>query len=371
MKTEQFRTISFLRGISAFYVMLAHILIWGDYTDYFPNPKVAVDVFIFISGFLIFYKLKKNDSSLLAFYLNRFFRIAPAFYFTIFIFTISYVFVKDGLVYIQSLNPSKWPPGGTYDANNIYYDAKNILLHVSFIFGLFPEHSFSSYIGDWSISLEMQFYIIAPMIYIALRGEKIHLYFLAALLTIAFAYYADYNKFSWAYKEPSLLLFKIHIFILGAITLINTSIKDNFKTSAVLAILMIAIIAFQYWIQRNTFTSNNSSIYLALSVTLVLFHRRLSRFFDGMLVNFLSKISYPLFLIHGFFIAMSGLVHKMYFSNQPLLLVMAIITIPCSIATAWVLANTIEKIGINFGKRLEDKVDMKKIDSAFTARRFD
>ncbi len=85
---EQNSTISFLRGASALWVLVAHCFIWGGYTDDIVDPKVAVDIFMMVSGYLMVLTATtlhqreplEKVGNWLRFYMRRFFRISPAYY---------------------------------------------------------------------------------------------------------------------------------------------------------------------------------------------------------------------------------------------------------------------------------------------------
>jgi len=352
ISNREIHTLSFLRGTSALYVMLAHILIWGGYKGYFPNPKVAVDVFIFISGFLIATGLDSQKMHLGDFYLKRFFRIAPAYYFTIAAITILYPFMRDGLAFIQSLDRTQWPVGGIYEATNVKYDLHNILMHISFVFGLFPTYSQSSYIGDWSISLEMQFYLVAPFIFYYFKRTNaiIVISILAIIISIIAKETAPLLKF----REQSLLIYKIHIFMLGAVT--YEYLKACGPKKYILFSIAIGIIVTQFWMQRYNVLSNNSSVYLILTLALMSIKNKIDNVFNNFMVGFLSQISYSLYLIHGVFIALSGYIYSLLYpvfkDEISLLHFMAIITIPMSIICAYCMSRYIEKNGITFSKKL-------------------
>ncbi|OCQ51694.1 O-acetyltransferase OatA [Photorhabdus australis subsp. thailandensis] len=355
IKNTEIHTLSFLRGISALYVMLAHILIWGGYKGYFPNPKVAVDVFIFISGFLIASRLDSQKTHLGTFYLKRFFRIAPAYYFTIAIIVLVYPLMRDGLIFIQSLDREHWPVGGIYDSATVKYNLYNIVMHLSFIFGLSPTFSQYSYIGDWSISLEMQFYLIAPFIFYFFKRKSAIV--IISLLSIIISIIAKETAPALGFREQSLLIYKIHIFMLGAVT--YEYLKTYGLNKYILLATAMGIIATQFWIQRYNLISNNSSMYLILTLTLMSIKNKTDDIFNNFLVSFLSQISYSLYLIHGIFIALSGYIYSINHNNLsdkvPLLYFIAIITIPLSISCAYVMSKYIEKNGIYFCKMLIQK----------------
>src|SRR5580700_3729370 len=78
-----------IRGAAAFWVLLAHCMIWGGwYGIPVPDPKIAVDIFMVVSGYLMFYLAEERSAkeppgqlaSVLKFWTRRFFRIAPVYY---------------------------------------------------------------------------------------------------------------------------------------------------------------------------------------------------------------------------------------------------------------------------------------------------
>ncbi len=347
IKRNEIHSLSFLRGAAALYVVIAHIMIWGGYKSYFPNPKVAVDVFIFISGFLIFGGMLSKKHTISSYFKHRFFRIAPSYYFIILVFALLYPYIRDGLLHIQSLDRIKWPLGGKYDASFVTYDLKNILLHVTFIFGLLPKYSQSSYMGDWSIGLEMQFYLLAPLLFIFYSRRWLIIVLVA--LAISACIFSKHNAFTLSFTEPSFILIKLHIFILGAV--ISLAVREKGLYLFYLLILSTILLYLQYWVQKGTYISNNSAVYLTLSVILVLCYKYIDHFFDNFVVHFFSQISYPLYLVHGIFIGLSGLVYMYINSTIPLLYVIAIVTLPLSIFFAWIISITIERKGIEIAKR--------------------
>ena len=165
----QLGIINLIRGISAFWVLIAHCMIWGGtYYSIIPSPKIAVDLFILISGYIISYAYFKNFKTLefkrfLSFGVKRFCRIAPLYYISLFICVFISEYFLTGYKQFQLLNPEKWTYF-VYDPSRIVYNFENILLHITFLFGLHPSYSFSTFLPDWSLSLEVQFYCFFPFL---------------------------------------------------------------------------------------------------------------------------------------------------------------------------------------------------------------
>ena len=73
-----------LRGGAALWVVVAHCGIWGGWS-FLPNPKIAVEIFMVMSGYLMAYHYAAAElkgpvntwQTAKAFWLRRFFRIAP------------------------------------------------------------------------------------------------------------------------------------------------------------------------------------------------------------------------------------------------------------------------------------------------------
>lgn len=219
----EYRFINFFRAVAAAWVVVGHCLIWGGWHKLpFPNPKSAVDLFMMISGCLMVVTANKSrrtnsiESSRgrLAFYLRRFFRIAPTYYLAL---AISMVFAApliEGTVSLQSLDPAAWPVGGKYDPREFSYSWVNVALHASFLFGMLPNWSLSSLLPDWSLSLEMQFYFVFPFIYMLNRKlrQSVACYLLVGVASVGIGYLVQRHT---NYPEPSLLFLKLHFFLAG------------------------------------------------------------------------------------------------------------------------------------------------------------
>ena len=80
-----------MRAYLAFWVVLCHVLWMSGYTeDFFSGPakllvqgRRAVDVFIIISGFVIFSVLDQQKEGWRPFIVRRFFRLFPLFIFDV------------------------------------------------------------------------------------------------------------------------------------------------------------------------------------------------------------------------------------------------------------------------------------------------
>ncbi len=82
---HRLRFMNAFRTFAAMWVVLAHCILWGEFPLWFPNPQLAVDLFMMLSGFLMVATVEAREhrhrlsaaATWIAFYLRRFFRLAP------------------------------------------------------------------------------------------------------------------------------------------------------------------------------------------------------------------------------------------------------------------------------------------------------
>ncbi|GMG90259.1 acyltransferase [Cupriavidus sp. TKC] len=300
-------------------------MIWGGWwTDVpFPAPKIAVDVFMVLSGFLMAYTVSARSDkepmtlrwNWMRFYVRRYFRLAPAYYLSLALAVLLAGEYLTGYAQLRALNPTAWQGDWVYDPMRTQYTFGNILLHLSFLFGLFPTYSFSTFLPDWSLSLEMQFYIAFPIIYVAMRR------FGAARIAVALAVLSYLLK--WGidkavgaglmsfYYEPSLLFFRLPIFLAGALVFEATRPGLSRLRQAVYVALalafcfkMVDIYKIQvFWLVVPTALM---AVFVLPCAALASKLQWLSKLCRSRLVTFLSDVSYPVYLFHGFFLAIVG-----------------------------------------------------------------
>ena len=131
---------------------------------------LGVPLFFIVSGYtmMLTFGDRARKEVVYAFYIRRFFRIAPLFW-----LAGACYLIKTGLV------PSVWAPNGIR--------WQEILLTFSFLHWLTPQAFNSVVPGGWSIAVEMQFYLIFPFFaYIAIKKQykSIALYALIALIHV-------------------------------------------------------------------------------------------------------------------------------------------------------------------------------------------
>lgn len=157
-----------LRGWSALAVLLVH----SEFLA--PPPKVllplvhagarGVQLFFIISAFTMFYTLSSRGS-LKSFFIRRIFRIAPLFYVVLFL----------SLAMGNAAPGRYWAPDGTSLAG--------VLLTGLFLNGWHPALFTGLVDGGWTIAVEMNFYLLVPVLFRYIRGVW------AALLCVPVSYF--------------------------------------------------------------------------------------------------------------------------------------------------------------------------------------
>jgi peptidoglycan/LPS O-acetylase OafA/YrhL len=188
-KSYRLNNFDLLRFLLALIVFLVHISALSlspdlKYFQSFLLPKVAVQAFFIISGFLIFMSYE-NSSSLRDYLLKRIRRIYPGY--------ISVIFLTVFFITI-----------GNFDRINIdfsksvfqYFLANSIFLNFlqPFIPGVF-ENNYTQIINGalWTIKIEVMFYMIVPVFALFLRRyNKAFVLFLICFFSIFYSIFIFY-----------------------------------------------------------------------------------------------------------------------------------------------------------------------------------
>jgi peptidoglycan/LPS O-acetylase OafA/YrhL len=363
---REFEFINFFRAIAALWVLVAHCMIWGGwYGIPLPSAKIAVNLFMLISGFLMMANATARRSveplntgrSWIRFWIRRYFRLAPAYYFSL-ILAISFSsYFLLGYKELQHLNPALWGggDGGVYDPMRTEYTLINVFLHITFLFGLHPEYSFSTFLPDWSLSLEMQFYAVFPLLF--MLSHRIGAAKAALLVGIPTFLLGAWIASKVHYFEPSLLLLRLNYFLAGMVlfSAMETGISIKLRAGLISCAAVLIYIG-----------SRLEPDYLVLPCILLLMFiigiaERSGRsplwlinILNNKVVRFASDTSYGVYLFHGFFISASGLIISrvsflLELSPPQRVGVMLIFVLIGAYLTANIVYKTVEQPGIRLG----------------------
>ena len=365
-----------LRGALAIWVFVFHAAAFsGFWTWLIPPGAFAVDGFMFLSGFLMtrnFIVREKaeplaNRSTIIRFFIRRVFRIAPLYYLLL---TVAYLCAPQYNKFseVNAAFPPPWVDAVTSNPSHSEITGINVLAHVSFLFGLFPQYASNAMLPDWSLSLEMQFYVAIPFIMLLARRIDIVLLSLVLLVvqTIVRHHIGLYlSPKEWGFwPQPSMLAFKITCFMSGVLLAMYLShrrplIVALFFTVAFVgqAYIFAAISIFSFLASANL---DRKEGLVASSVTLIknVLSHPISRFF--------GDISYGVYLIHilvllpvlHILLKMNGFAALSSWLRFTILVALTVIcVVPCAALLHWL----VELPGIAAGRRLARMVPLRKL----------
>lgn len=170
---EYFPAIDILRGFAAYSVIMLHVIAHTNWTAYpqtgplswFRSGSLGVDLFFVISGFVVYYNALDifeqtgYRAFLISFSLRRFFRLYPLYAITL----VASIYMSQRYI---------------LDAQNFWV---HVLTHLTFIHS-FNTDWFSSINGvNWSIAIEVHFYILIALLIAKIRNINGFILLLTAL----------------------------------------------------------------------------------------------------------------------------------------------------------------------------------------------
>lgn len=365
--------INGFRALAALWVVVGHVLIWSAWRGPgVPSPKLAVDLFIIISGYLMMHQAMERESfdslstrsGRLRFYARRLFRIAPVYYLSLAcVVALSPIFL-GGYQVLHDQHPTL-SHSVIYDPTYIELTPYNVFLHMTFMFGLLPDYAFSTFLPDWSLGLEMQFYAVFPALYLFARRFGWHrmvfyLYFPCQLIISLCDRLPGPRLAGPLFVEPSFLPLKLHYFMVGMV--IARAGMKGLKRKELIGLWATAIA-----VSLNEYRMNGASQLITTAFIVVILHATTfseSRFRAALdsvsstaVVSFLSRMSYSAYLFHGFAIAAVGYFLFSRFdvasmeSTSKTALMMAIV-LPTTYGISWLVERYVEIPGISLGSAI-------------------
>jgi peptidoglycan/LPS O-acetylase OafA/YrhL len=253
---------------------------YADQTLYlFPG----VPVFFMISGYLISASLERTHN-LGIYFKNRALRIFPGLWGCLFITVIVISLTGVSFLNLQAL---KWLPAQ--------------MAGIIFTPGFLSNYGFGSYNGAlWSITVELQFYVVLPVLY-ALIPKKSAIYWFLGLIVIFAAAYAGHTH-DYPYKKIVGFTFVPHIylFLVGVVFQKLQIYKSRFIFNKahywVAAYLLFVYVASAFLIPVSLLTFTFIK-YIILGFTVISLAYSLpgiaKKLFSG------NDISYGIYIYHG------------------------------------------------------------------------
>ncbi len=185
--------IQLLRGLAVFMVVLFHLQ-----TPWFSNGFLGVDIFFVISGYLMAKLYNKN--TVIGFYKRRLDRLFSGYIVTILSSLAVGYFILIPVDLSQLLDQSV---AASLFASNLFYWNQN---------SYFDKAAFNPLLNLWSLSLEVQFYVLVPFLYRGIRNRPWAL-FLIFLLSITSCFIVQAISPKTAFF---MMPFRVWEFLIGA-----------------------------------------------------------------------------------------------------------------------------------------------------------
>ena len=217
VKKLNFRNdINFLRALSVVAVIVYHIN-----KNILPGGWLGVDIFFFISGYLISNKiivdLKTNNFKLKNFYIKKIKRIIPALISSL-VFTLPFAYFllppRELQLFLESFQSSLLFYSNFYFENLDFYNS--------------PSTKYFPLLHTWSLSIEEQYYIVLPLLFLLIYNFKNKYIFKIILLIGTASLILNFFDFgnSVFYQLP----FRLWEFLFGVIFMFLEN-KLQFKKS--------------------------------------------------------------------------------------------------------------------------------------------
>lgn len=218
-----------LRGLMALWVFVTHVALFAGLPGtgiwfYVSNGATAVNVFIILSGFAIASSLINSRSSYRNYIARRFFRIYPIYAVGL-VLGIATVHLYPGLLqgwgWTDPADVARLALRGESERDAFL---AHLFAHLTLIHGAIPDKalygaSLSLNSPAWSLSLEAQFYVIAPLLVAALADPRRRLASFCFWIGLALAGPLIFGRFYPL--VPSFLPLRLGYFIIGILTAIH------------------------------------------------------------------------------------------------------------------------------------------------------
>ena len=294
MTLNQRKDIDGIRGISVIAVILYHANL-----SVFSGGYLGVDIFFVISGYLITLiineELKIKKFKILDFYERRIRRIIPILY--ILIFSIMPIVIinflpADGRNFFESVF-------------SITTLSSNILFWLEEGEYFTRDNSIKPLLHTWSLSVEMQFYLIFPLLLLFLekvKKQKLNILFAITLISMFSSFYlSGINKDANFY----LLNTRVWEILAGSICYYIVLKRENLKKILCESISFFAIflilISFFLFDAETQHPSYLTLLPIISTMTLICFSPKtylVKQILENRVINFFGLISYSLYLIH-------------------------------------------------------------------------
>lgn len=360
-----------LRGLLASWVVISHMFGWAGARELawrfpefakpawwgFMDAQIPVQVFMILSGFAISFLADKYRDSYPAFMVNRIFRIYPIYLLCLALGIATQGIAAAVLEQVSWANTNYFPGLRDILSSEQKHPATHFFLHLTLLNGLLPRealwNSTATFLPPaWSIALEWQFYLVAPLLLSTVRTPK------GLAIALGVAWCGTLIAPSFSNPRLAFLPSQLPLFLIGmASFFLYRSPAVNGRLVTFIALGGIGISgALQWnWAAVGIWSLVLAAILLpnAAQPHKVLIAGRW--LLMQPITQYLGKVSYPLYLVHWPLIVVALYVFNRvwpsgsYLSALAWLLTVGLIGV---VGVAHLLHKTVEKPGLNLGRRV-------------------
>jgi peptidoglycan/LPS O-acetylase OafA/YrhL len=357
-----------LRGYLALWVVVGHVMqetTFGRAGGLINQPVLAVDCFMAISGFVIFMLLDQKREHYGTFIFRRFFRIYPV-YLILFLLSIPCIAISRADLLLPHQLASPAVIAQTLHVYDSLWDHRwiHIPLHLALLQGLVPSrflpHSSTAFLAPaWSLSLEWQFYLVAPFAFALLFSKAA--WHRVTLGIVCAAFILESRHLLPSVDQGAALVFQLPFFLLGMASylLYRETEKLTFAADYVFPfVLMISlgiyevagkppeIVPFLLWALVLALIMEPAHSYSSRLLTPLFTHRA---------ILWAGQVSYSIYLSHILVLVIAHYFLLKYFfalTQVEFFAVLLFSTLAITLLVSALLYGTIEAPFIALGRRL-------------------
>ena len=325
--------------------------------------KYGVQLFFVMSAYTLCLSMynRKEKNFLLNYFIRRFFRIAPLYYFGILIYFLAYSLKENFNI-------------NTFLPNNIY-TVKTMITNITFSHGLFPDTFSGIVLGGWSIGTEMAFYLIFPLLFMTFsKIKKIYVFILIPILSaivIAFFFrvlphiFPPLSNHDFEFYYCSIVN-QLPVFLVGIslffLTLDNPINKNTLKYSTLLFFgLTIIMLLCNYFGYINDITLY--PFFVSISFIFLFFITKNVAKINVKIIQKIGQLSYSIYICHFLFAWGLSSYLNIWLKGSLNPIVILAIAFTCFLLLSFLVSVLtqflIESRGIEFGKKLILKFSIK------------
>ena len=374
---KNFQSLESLRAWMAWWVVLGHALhltgIGGGGAPWFlawlpygvlqilMQGHTAVNIFIILSGFVITHLLLRKSEPYGPYIARRFLRLFPIFAFCILLAILVTPLYK--LAYVDNLFVVGREMRIARFASELEHFWTHIGLHITMLHGLVPDtilpYSSTAFLAPaWSLSLEWQFYLIAPaLIAIFIRGRLLVVATTVIVLVLLRVFFHKQTLFQWQYEGFFFLSASYFLIgILCRLVLEKLENGDSFFEYLLLAFIVmitssgLAALIWAVWFGILLYEAGHMKLESSLlrrAVDLIAFNERIER---------LGRYSYSTYLVHIPVFSILVGVYAMFVGaenmRQEVVALILVVSFPLIAGVSAILYRYIETPPIRLGKKL-------------------